>query len=966
MRLTAVSLVLLLLPARGSESLRVIEAQNKVAAAHYLSGLGFSIPAPMIQKLVEEEADALRAVRDGAALGLKEIDAQIEELKRVNAQKNEEAQKILVGTAKRLVKDSVKLGEILAGVHKADVNREKAIGQGILSLVRDAEGLGPSAVSAIAVTYGGDRARLIRTGAELRKSLVEIETRRDGLACQLGFLKEVKGLLEAGEAIADPQAEMLKRLEKAAVTYAVPHYDEATRKYLGDLLSKVREEAVGAATQIRAIDASTDVRIPEETKRMCKGLAVVAAVLKSVSSAIKESQMAGPVESFLEIVDYYAEAFSIVWTVAETMGKLMEKRDQGYVGWYGTSVWKKMNDREGEIEIDPEAARFGVKLAAAVGKPGRYYLVTTEPDYEVIDGAARDRLVQALADERIVNATYEATEGLVGWAWRKLTPRTLTDMVEGLSDAQGFNENDVKAYESRLREASRKSPLDGRSLSALASGTQGYFAIRGKRQSADGKRLAELRDEAIAEQGIREFIRGAMAAPDVTREWRKAYSTFFEAVVRSDANFSRTQLQNLFNSFVRSGCDLERLAKLLEKVKSRQQGNDLVLGVPELRVGVKDEAGRASSTLVEADVVVDGLPIGADVEATIRWQFPDWAGGTKPEQVRVRNGVVVFKGTLTVPETVEGGSYQAAFTIEAVVPSGDKRSARGEVPFKIIAKADYQLHRGGGSGLYLTVELTDDLYLPPQESVAQGEKNPAAFGARVQESKKRHAELLRRTKGKNWFQLTVRFAGKTYTAYSKMQDSVGSYARFSVSLDAPRPGGQHMAEATVSVLGGEVTGQWPITTSPPDPAAAQWIKDGEPRLAELEKSAGEDKETAAVVVVEQLYRMGEAYWELGRDAEAIACWKRALAVGGNPPRKTTVRHALADSYLQAGDLAGYERIKAELEDAPNFRTMGEAAVRYRNDLTAGWQYLRRFEEVRKQKIADWDLPFPEKADQVIP
>jgi hypothetical protein len=143
------------------------------------------------------------------------------------------------------------------------------------------------------------------------------------------------------------------------------------------------------------------------------------------------------------------------------------------------------------------------------------------------------------------------------------------------------------------------------------------------------------------------------------------------------------------------------------------------------------------------------------------------------------------------------------------------------------------------------------------------------------------------------------------------------------------------------------------------------IQEVEPILSELEKTAKENREASGVLYVEQLYRIGEAYWELGRDAEAIASWKRALAFGGDVPRLTTVRHALADSSLKAGDLAAYQQVKKELDDTPNFRTMGEAAVQYRNDLGTGWQWLRRFEEARKQKIADWDVPFPESADQVI-
>src|SRR6185295_5692134 len=141
MRIAALSLLLLTLPVRGSDSLRVIEAQNKVAAAQYLRGLGFSFPAPLVQKLLEEEAEALRAVRENAGLGLKDIDTQLDELKRVNEKKNEEAQKLLVTAAKRVIKDSVKLGEILGEIHKADLNKEKAIGLGILLMCRDAEAI---------------------------------------------------------------------------------------------------------------------------------------------------------------------------------------------------------------------------------------------------------------------------------------------------------------------------------------------------------------------------------------------------------------------------------------------------------------------------------------------------------------------------------------------------------------------------------------------------------------------------------------------------------------------------------------------------------------------------------------------------------------------------------------------------------------------------------------------------------
>lgn len=671
-------LIVFVLPSL-TDAIRLIEVQNKIAGLQELRRLKFVVPEGMAQRLAQEQEDALSSLRGGMKEGLEPVDTALADLERSNEEKNKEARKLLQKAAEKLFKDTHKVDEIMAKWDQAMSKREIRFNRQFLEIAQLLEPQGELGYlySQVARTYGGPKRNSIVARAELAKMFAELEKQREGLRARLEVLKRLKSWMDAYEFLKDPQDWLVKQVDKYAVEVLASAYSEESRKMFTEIFTTIRESVVGAAEQWKKIDQSV-ANIPESTRKMCKAFAVAGGMIKSILGALKELKVEGPFEAAFAAIGYYAEAFDVIWNCAEVLAQIFDKQRQNQVteaDWGLESKLAQEKGNNGVLERDADAAAFGVPILTN----GReWFLLMNDREYETLTKEQRDRAVQAMADERIQNGFYEASEGWGSWVGQKISNAWEYLWSGGQAD---LKESERKAHEERLLAVSRKTLIDRKSLAAMARGTDGYFSLLGTRKSVSCEKLAEMREEFLEKLGRDFFIRDAMGAAYTKPEWRKAYTDFWIAFTKADVAFSRKQLGHLFRGYVENP-DAEKLTKaLLREEERRRIGNLEIAGV----YAGPEEAPAGKPATLEADFSIDGLPAGEEVEATVTWKGPSWASG-KTEKVKIHNGVVTTKYAVEVPAKEETHEFEA--TIEVAIPQAAPVVAAAKLALKATKKTE--------------------------------------------------------------------------------------------------------------------------------------------------------------------------------------------------------------------------------------------------------------------------------------
>ncbi len=678
---------------------RLIEAQNKLAVLMYLDSLDFHVIPPVAQELLEEQKTALfelSAAQDGP---LAEVERYLLDVKKVTSEMNEEAVKIVANYAQKYLKDGAQFGQKMNGLEMLDAAKEKRNGVLALRQARQWESLLKASVgdgsrrglliSDLTSTYAGARGKAVREVDAMVKALVDIEKRRETLRVEAEELKLFLKGVETVEAAQDPKAWALGKLDEVAAKALAGELDEETAKYLSGILGACREEILNACEKLEKIGMSTEVDIPDSVKTTAKGMAVLSAVFRTASKTMKVPGTGAVMTPLGDLIDLYATALDTVWTAAEAMARIIARRHQGFQGWYGLGVWKKILEEQGEIVQDDDAAKYGVKIAITVEKvkdqPKGVFLALSDQEYAAISLEGRDRLVRALCDERLVNAWHDATAGLWNAILRQgsnVSMLELSNLSQRLADPDFSDGKASEHWQERIKLYARKTGMEPESQLAFARSGQAEIAVRGKKRKVTLEALAEMRDGVLADLGRTEFIREELGTVDA--EGREAYLAFMRAVRAAGMAFSRPQLQRMFNGFVKTGADVQRLIRTLRKVREDRLYAGLTLSIPFVSAGPRDELRRGASTPVVADVIADGLAPGFEAPGTLTWALPEWASRPEPLAVRLKNGRNSFTLQLQVPPAAPQGDYVLTPRIEVALPTGRTESADRASPVSVI------------------------------------------------------------------------------------------------------------------------------------------------------------------------------------------------------------------------------------------------------------------------------------------
>lgn len=940
-----------------SDSIRWIEVQNKIAGFQELRRLTFVVPEGMAQRLAQEQEDALSSVRGGMKEGLAPVDTALADLTRANEEKNKEARKLLQKAAEKIFKDTHKVDEIMAKWDAAFVNREVAINQAFLGLARDIESKGEmhyvrTFYSRVAMTYGGPKANAIVTHAELSKMFAQLEEQREGLRARLEVLSRLKKWMDAYEFLKDPQDWLVKQVDKYAVEFLASGYNEESRKTLTGIFTSIRENVVATAAQWQKIDQSI-ANVPESTRKMCKAFAVAGGMIKTILGALKELKVAGPFEAAFTAIGYYVDAFDVIWKSAEVLAKIFDKQRQNQVteaDWGLESKLAREKGNNGVLDRDADAAAFGMPILTN----GReWFLLMNDTEYETLTKEQRDRAVQAMADERIQNGFYEASEGWGSWVGQKISNAWEYLWSAGQAD---LRESERKAHEQRLLAVSRKTLIDRKSLAAMARGTDGYFSLLGARKSVSCEKLAEMREEFLEKLGRDFFIRDAMGAAATKPEWRKAYTDFWIAFTKADVAFSREQLGRLFRGFVENP-DAAKLEKALKREEERRKLADLEVAI--VWIG-PDEFPAGQSVALETDFAIDGLPAGEEFEATVTWKGPAWASGS--QKVKIRNGVVAAKLAVSVPADAEMKANDVEIRFEAAPFVLDGKGA------VTVTKKALSIRFGGwkddffvsGETLTFGVRLNiDDAFLFDEKAMEDWK----GYSDQLKAYQLKRKEMLGKVDRKAWVHFEVIAGGKTHHVYSRVggNEDKSALAGFRMSVRLWKPG-SHTVTIRAQFLGETVTVSREAVV-PPFPGEAQRRKNIEELKAKYEKEKAKEKASPSELV-RLVAEVAYQHDLLNEYPEAIEWYRKGVEAAYDPPKPSssertsdTCRMWIAHHYLEMGEFEKSVAMAEKMKQPVRWADYARGAVRWKNDLGLAWSYAA--------KVGPDGWEFPKTGDPIV-
>jgi hypothetical protein len=947
--------------------LTLMEVQNRIAGVQEPKRLGFHIPETYVDKLAAEQQEALSLMKGGSASSFAEIDTTLDDLERAAKEKNEETFRILVKAAEKYTELSVQVLDIQKKfAHLAFA--EHYVGIRLLQIHRDFEavmraGLERAVLTDLDRLYRGGKDRVIATTDLLFKELVQIEKERLTLKIDLEAIKWMKLGLENSDFIKDPKEWLMKKIDKIAVE-SIAH--EEVAEYRTKLISAIRENAISAYDQVASITRNTNVHIPDSTRRMAQGLAVASAVMKTALKAIKETGVSELMGVVIDTIEYYADAIEMVWKCAEVFGRLIDKSSQGIVGWRGIGVWKKINDEQGDIELDEESAQYGIRIAKKAGT-NKYFLATSDSEYEEITEEGRKCLTQAACDERAVNTFYDASESLLANLWRNTGGR-MGGIIDRLGDPQSFSEKDRKDFEARVRDRARKTGLDGKAQSAIASSGSAYVSIRGKRRTISADELADMRDAMLADLGIKQFIREAMAIQDVPADVRHAYTDFWKVVVDVDIGFSRPQLMNLFNAYIQGGRDADKLLKVLKKEKERRKAEKIKLGVAYVRLGTKDEVDADSKETLETDVSIDGLPAGEEMPATITWKVPERFKAPEPQKKKLRNGVLRLSTTLDVPK-VDPKEYKLIARVELEgVPVSTEREREFKVKKSVALNWEFSVADGRPDANPGAPEIVANSgYVLMKIRIALDGK----------EDYQARREWMDSQNQASWVLIIVKIGDVTYHVYQRYRGGFDKGKLFEdrVLVHHGIPG-VHDLTATIKLGGKTLTSKTKVRVlakfSDQQASSGGTIAEQKANIAKAESELEAAKLAGKAEKVQAIKSgLSDMYRRLAERLEGMFEFKPAkeyylkAVEHAQPEYQSHIYLAASNVAYWMRDVAGMEEMRLKSKKDVGYNQLAELTMLWNNDHAKAVELMKKYEEEVKKSIDPRSYKFPASLDRVI-
>lgn len=498
----------------------------------------------------------------------------------------------------------------------------------------------------------------------------------------LRTMKEIQDKLKLIDSLTDEKSFWESSAEKArdrAIEYLQEKYGNDNDQIKSDIKWSAEKiySAVKAGwdTWRACSDLDKDPVLKENPTALagCKRMAAFTAIYDTISDTSKDLTILAPLRPLFKVLDYYSKAMGLITPFARAMQKFADQVDQDCRGFRRLDRFGDLMDQGFGPFWDTSLSKV-YHLPIATGHDRfdgpnlDYYMVA--PKDKTLAGyfhwgqKEHDRLAEALACERMINAPQEAASGV----FNKFRDTNLLSPTA----AEGYlNEVKTKARNSPFQDDARAPDVR-----ALADGQP--VNLNGKEQTADSlaRRFDTNLDIMAEEMTVRTAV--AQFQPSCLKDWEN-----FKALVRDQkVPLPPQQLLNLFGFYESNGAHAEHVTNYLRRVANQRKWRRLGtvrVGIP-LVTSLSETRGVYLGRDVEirAYVIVSDLAPQREVDAELSWILPSWAGPTRKQTVKLRNGPDWFKTTLSLPHDVPREPFEVKVMIR--LPWGEGEQAALEKP----------------------------------------------------------------------------------------------------------------------------------------------------------------------------------------------------------------------------------------------------------------------------------------------
>lgn len=518
----------------------------------------------------------------------------------------------------------------------------------------------------------------IKDTDDLIGGITAFDKERMDVEARLVLLKEYETGLQIAKGVQDPIGTLADKAQEQAL--------DKLQKWLKDNYTDIDEAKVkmywgwgkdgftamkGLWEKYKDLDQDVTLKGNPNAMAIAKRFAVLGAAYKYTLGLVKDTAVMkafGPITDFLE---FYGEAISILPDVAVKTQAMVNKVDQDFKNVRATDPWRSTEKPPGDLRQLTTFDTFGLQVATdasideMTGPNARFYMLVEDKavmprGYALFNAEQFNRMSQAIADERFLNAPGEA------WRWQ--TDWVLENMFEW-RNTNPLSPVASPAYLDDLTKKSRKTPFTSADLVALANNQP--VTINGKQWTPDS-----LRKEADSKLDMRAdelAVRTAIAG--YKQQDMDDWTAYKIILRRRGVAFTPDQIVKLFNYYHQSGANATNLLVYLAAVgdeRSARARGTVRVGIPLVASDSREEAIKAGSTVkLTAHVIVSDLAPGRTVEGKAIWTLPKWATQPADQAITLTNGFQQVTCDLVVPKDARGEDIQVKLSIRVPIEKGE-------------------------------------------------------------------------------------------------------------------------------------------------------------------------------------------------------------------------------------------------------------------------------------------------------